>query len=78
MSMFVYEGGGGTQGSVYVDKTDTYQFQKMLIVKYQFLLLLEVRQQSQFSYGIGRVNMIVHIFTIKICGMINETYVMRL
>ena len=51
MSMFVYEGGGGTQGSVYVDKTDTYQFQKMLIVKYQFLLLLEVRQQSQFPYG---------------------------
>ena len=67
--------GRGAKGSVYVDKT---QFQKILIVKYQFLLLLEVRQQSQFSYGIGRVNMIVHIFTIKICEMINETYVMRL
>ena len=31
-----------------------------------------MRRQSQFSYGIGRVNMIVNIFTIKICGMVNE------
>ena len=47
VSMFVYEGEGEGQGSV--DKTDyTYQFQRILIVKYQFLqgLLIFLQIQS--------------------------------
>ena len=47
MSMFVYEGGGGSQGSVYVNKT--YQFQRILNVKYKFLRGLFIFLQTQLQ-----------------------------
>ena len=47
--------GGGSR--VCLRRQNTYQFQRILIVKYQFL-------QGLFIF---------HIFTIKICGMVNET-----
>ena len=47
MSMFVYEGGGGSQGSVYVDKTHISFREYWLYVEYKFLKGLFILLQTQ-------------------------------